>query len=139
MIIWRGRGFLVAVIIFGSSLVANLIFNAEVGPGYYDHHKWPFAVSLIVSAAICWFLGDYFRKRPGRVVIDRQSGKEFTLNKAHTLFFIPMRWWAPILLLWALILFGVEFHIETTHNGETFYPPIKHYLVACQSIARGNT
>jgi hypothetical protein len=64
---------------------------------------------LIVSAAICWFLGDYLRKRPGRVVIDKQSGKEFTLNKAHTLFLIPVRWWAPILLVWALIEFGVEF------------------------------
>jgi hypothetical protein len=109
IIIWRGFGFLVAVIVFGCSLVANLIFNAEVGSGYYDHHRWPFAVSLIVSAAICWFLGDYLRKRPGRVVIDKQSGKEFTLNKSHSLFFIPMHWWAPILLVGSLILFAVEF------------------------------
>ena len=110
MIIWRGRGFLVAVIIFGSSLVANLIFNAEVGPGYYDHHKWPFAVSLIVSAVICWFLGDYLRKRSDRIAIDKQTGKEFVVNQPqHTLFFIPMHYWAPILLVGALILFGVEF------------------------------
>jgi hypothetical protein len=52
MIIWQGLGFLVAVIIFGCSPVANLILNAEVGPGYYDHHKWPFAVSLLFSSAI---------------------------------------------------------------------------------------
>jgi hypothetical protein len=81
MIIWQGFGFLVAVIVFGCSLVANLIFNAKAGEGYYDHHKWPFAVSLLFSSAICWVLGDYLRGRPGRVVIDKQSGKEFTLNK----------------------------------------------------------
>jgi len=109
LIIWSGFGFLVALIVFGCSLVANLIFNATVGQGYYDHHKWPFAVSLIVSAVICWFLGDYLRKRPGRVVIDKKTGREFTLNKKHTLFLIPVHYWAPILLVCALILFCVEF------------------------------
>ncbi len=110
MIIWQGLGFLVAVIIFGCSLVANLIFNAKVGPGYYDHHKWPFAVSLLFSSAICWFLGDYLRKRSDRIVIDKQTGKELVLNQfRHTLFFIPMRWWGPILLVGALILFAIEF------------------------------
>jgi hypothetical protein len=109
LIFWQGSGFLVALIVFGCSLVVNIIFNAEVGRGYYDHHKWPFAVSLIVSAVICWFLGNYLRKRPGRVVIDKASGKEFTLNKSHTLFFIPMHNWAPILLVGALILFAIDF------------------------------
>ncbi|MGD0743936.1 MAG: hypothetical protein ABSA45_02165 [Verrucomicrobiota bacterium] len=110
MIIWQGRGFLVAVIIFGCSLVANLICNAKIGPGYYDHHKWPFAVSLLCSSAICWFLGDYLRKRSDRIVIDKQTGKEFVLNQSrHTLFFIPMRWWGLILLVGAMILFAIEF------------------------------
>jgi hypothetical protein len=110
MIIWQGLGFLVAVIIFGCSLIANLISNATVGKGYYDHHKWPFAVSLLVSAAICWSLGDYLRRRSDRIVIDKQTGKEFILNQSrHALFFIPMHWWGPILLAGALILFAVEF------------------------------
>jgi hypothetical protein len=110
MIIWQGLGFLVAVIIFGCSLIANLISNATVGKGYYDHHKWPFAVSLLVSAAICWSLGDYLRRRSDRIVIDKQTGKEFILNQSrHALFFIPMHWWGPILLVGALILFAVEF------------------------------
>jgi hypothetical protein len=109
LIIWSGLGFLVAVIAFGCSLIANLIFNAAMGEGYYDHHKWPCAVSLMVSAMICWFLGDYLRKRPGRVVIDKQTGKEFTLNKKHTLFLIPVHYWSPILLGGALILFVMEF------------------------------
>jgi hypothetical protein len=110
IIIWRGLGFLVAVIVFGCSLLANLIFNAKVGAGYYDQHKWPFAVSLIVSAAICWFLGNYLRKRSDRIVIDKKTGKEFAVNQSrHALFFIPMHWWAPILLAGALILIAIEF------------------------------
>jgi MFS family permease len=110
VIIWQGLGFLVAVIVFGCSLVANLILNATVGDGYYDHHKWPFAVSLIFSAAICWFLGNYLRTRSDRIAIDKETGKEFVVNQSrHTLFFIPMHYWSPILLLIALILFGIEF------------------------------
>lgn len=110
MIIWSGLGFLVAVIVFGCSLVANLIFNAAYGDRYYDNHKWPVAIAFIVAAAICWFLGKHLRKRSDRVVIDKQTGKEFTVNQSrHTLFFVPMHWWAPILLVIAVILFGVEF------------------------------
>lgn len=109
-IIWTGKGYLVFVIVFGCSLIANLVSNAVVGSGYYDHHKWPFAVSLLVSAAICWSLGDYLQRRSDRVVIDKETGREFVINRSrHTLFWIPMHWWGPILLAGALILFAVEF------------------------------
>lgn len=112
VIIWRGLGFLVAVIVFVCSLVANLIFNASAGEGYYDRHKWPLGVSLLVSGAICWLLGNYLRKRSDRVVIDKQTGKEFAVNQSrHALFFIPMHLWGPILAGCALIAFGMDvFH-----------------------------
>jgi hypothetical protein len=77
MIIWQGRGFLVAVIIFGFSLIMNLIFNATYGTGYYDQHKWPFALSLIDSAILCWFLGNYLRKKTYRIVIDKTTGRVY--------------------------------------------------------------
>ena len=70
MIIWSGLGFLVAVIIFGCSLALNFAFNAWLGDGYYDTHKWPFAISLFLSAIICWFLGSALRKRTSQTVID---------------------------------------------------------------------
>src|SRR5262249_30139363 len=110
MIIWQGLGFLVAVIVFGCSLAANFIFNATIGAGYYDSHKWPLAVSLIFSAAICWLLGSYLRTKSDRIAIDKETGKEFVVNQSrHALFFIPMHYWSPILLFVALILFVLEF------------------------------
>ena len=110
IIFWQGLGFLVAVIVFGCSLAGNLICNATIGAGYYDQHKWPFAVSLILSGAICWFLGGYLRTKSDRIAIDKETGKEFVVNHSrHTLFFIPMQIWSPILLLIALIVLGVEF------------------------------
>ena len=107
---WTGKGYLIFVIVFGCSLVGNLMADAEYGPNYYDHHLWPLAVSLLVSAAFCWRLGDYLRRRSDRVVIDKETGREFIINQSrHTLFWIPMHWWGVILMVIALILFAIEF------------------------------
>jgi hypothetical protein len=105
-IIWRGLGFLVAVITFGCALIANLMSNAIAGEGYFDHHKWPLGVALLISALICWYVGDFLLHRPGRVVIDKKTGKELTLKKSHTFFFIPMHWWGAILVVFALMAFA---------------------------------
>jgi hypothetical protein len=110
MLIWQGLGFLVAVIVFGCALAVNFITNAAVGDGYYEKHNWPMAVSLMLSAAICWFLGNHLRKRSDRVAIDKETGREFVVNQSrHTLFFIPMHYWSPILLVIAMIAIGREF------------------------------
>ena len=109
-IVWTGKGYLVFVIVFVCSLIANIVSNMELGPGYYDHHKWPLVVSLAVSGAICWSLGDYLRKRSDQVVIDKQTGRKFVINRSrHTLFWIPMHWWGPLLLAGGSILVAIEF------------------------------
>jgi hypothetical protein len=109
-IIWSGKGFLVAVFVFGSSLVANLATNCITGSGaYWDAHKWPFAISLFVASAACSFVGQWLQKRGKRVLIDTKTGEEVVLGKSHTLFFIPMIWWGPILAVCGFIAVGVDF------------------------------
>jgi len=109
MIIWSGLGFLVAVIVFGFSLALNIAFNAWWGEGYYDAHKWPLAISLFLSAIVCWFLGSALRKRASQVVIDKATGKEMVLNRHnHRLFFIPMHIGAPILAVIGSIVLVVD-------------------------------
>ena len=109
MIIWRGWGVLIIVIVFASSLAANFISNAVAGPTYYDEHKWPLALSLVVSAVICWFWGLAYKNKPGRVVIDKQTGNELTLQPARpALFFIPLQYWGPILLIIAVVVFVMD-------------------------------
>ena len=110
-IIWTGKGFLVAVFVFGCSLAANLITNAATGSGaYWNAHKWPFADSLFVSAALCWFVGQYLRSKPARVLLDPKTGEEVVLRNSHTCFFFPVIWWGPILGLGGLIVLAVEAH-----------------------------
>jgi hypothetical protein len=109
-IIWSGKGFLVFVFVFGFSLIANLIVNSVTGSGaYWDAHKWPFAVSLFISAVVCWFVGRYFQNLNARVLIDPKTGREVILRESHTLFFIPVVWWCPILAAFGLIALGVDF------------------------------
>ncbi|HKQ37893.1 MAG TPA: hypothetical protein VJ063_07430 [Verrucomicrobiae bacterium] len=99
-----------AVFTFGFSLVANLITNFVTGSGaYWDAHKWPLAISLFVSAFTSWLVGRYFHNRKARVLIDPATGEEVILRKSHTLFFVPMMWWGPILVVFGIVALGMEF------------------------------
>lgn len=109
VIIWRGYGWLVAVIVFASSLIANLFFDATYGKGYYDDHKWPLAIALLCAGMACWFLGNALRKRSDRIAIDKATGREFVANQSsHTLFFVPMHYWGPILVAVSVVLMVLE-------------------------------
>jgi len=109
-IIWTGLGYLVFVLTFGFSLIANLITNSVTGSKvYWDAHKWPLGISLLLSAVTCWFVGRFLRNREVQVLIDPNTGKEVVLRQSHTLFFIPIMWWGPTLAFLGLIALGSEF------------------------------
>lgn len=66
--------------------------------------------ALLIAALICWFLGNALRKRSDRAAIDKVTGQEFTVNQSrHTLFFLPMHLWGPLLACIACVLFVLEF------------------------------
>lgn len=108
IIIWSGLGFLVAVIVFGFSFAFNLAFNAW-NPGYWEANRWPFGVSLLVSAVVCWLVGTCLRKRGAQTLIDQATGQETVIDRSdHRLFFIPMHLWGPILAVCGLIVCLVD-------------------------------
>jgi ABC-type amino acid transport system permease subunit len=105
MIIWSGLGFFVAVIVLGCALAANLIADAMTGSGtYWDENRWTLGVALLVAAVLCWFVGRYLRGRKARTLIDKQTGEEVIMKPSHSLFFIPMDYWGPILAVVGLAL-----------------------------------
>lgn len=105
MIIWSGWGFLVAVFVFGCSLVMELLVSSITGnENYYQQAIWPLALALILSGVISWFMGKRLNKPGVKTLIDKDTGEEVILkNKRHRLFFIPMEYWGPILVVIALI------------------------------------
>ena len=52
MIIYRGFGWLVFVIIIGCALGANLLCDSQLGAKYWDAHKWPLAAALAVAGVL---------------------------------------------------------------------------------------
>ncbi len=109
MIVWQGKGWLVAVIIFGCSLSANLITNWWTGSeDYWMQTKLPLAASLLVSGAICWFFGLRFEKEPTRVLVDEATGEKFILEPKHTLFWVPMKWCGALAMVGSILLTAYE-------------------------------
>jgi hypothetical protein len=73
-LIWSGRGYLVAAITFGISLAANLLTDAVTdGEAYWEDHRWPFAISLFVSALACSYASLIFRERRVRRLVDSST------------------------------------------------------------------
>jgi hypothetical protein len=111
MILWSGLGFLVPLIVFAVSLVAELSVESSLhDENYYQSHAWPLAMALIGSAVLTWVLGTYLNRQPGRTVIDKETGREEVLGDVnrHRLFFIPMQYWGPVLAVLAVVTFAVR-------------------------------
>lgn len=104
MIIWNGMGFLVFVFVFGCSLAANFITNATIGEPYYDEHTWPLGISLLAAALLSWIVGYLLAKRRSKTLVDKDTGEEVVVTPNHSLFFIKMHWWGPILSVVGVVL-----------------------------------
>jgi hypothetical protein len=109
MFIWSGAGFIVAVITFLMLLLTEIsveaVFNDE---SYYQAHGWPKLVAFFVSGWLVLLIGRYLNKREGRVLIEKETGKEVTLKPNHSLFFINVEYWGYILFGLGIIFLFVK-------------------------------
>ena len=106
MIIWRGWGFLVAVFAFGASLAMELITESMTGDDdFYQKEAWPLALAFVVAGVVTWFVGKKLHARGARAVIDKATGQELTIGGSHTFFFVPMHYWAVVLIALAALPF----------------------------------
>src|SRR5262249_29792336 len=112
MIIWSGWGFLVAVVGFGCFLLTEIGVGAVMRDDqYYQNNSWPKLVAFLAAAVIVWPLGRALnRRRPGRELIDPKTGGRVVLTSGggHSLFFIPMEYWAPLLVVLGVVLLFVR-------------------------------
>lgn len=104
MIIWNGLGFLVAIITFLLLLlteyITELLFRDE---SYYQAHAWPKLLALSLAGAVIGPLGMYLNRKQGKVMIEKETGKEVLIKPDHTFFFIRMEYWGPILFILGVI------------------------------------
>jgi len=99
MIIWSGLGILIIPIVIACVfLSATLTGQLSSTPDYFELHGWPMGAGIVTSAAACWFLGRRLQASGSKTLVDPQTGNPVVLRRRHSLFFIPMHWWAVILL-----------------------------------------
>jgi hypothetical protein len=110
MIIWSGLGVLVAVITFASLVLTAYATGALFGDAsYYQTHGWPKLLAFLIAGAVVWWLGTSLNEKQGRVMIDKETGREVVIKPNHSLFFHqdgilgadPLGLGGPLLLLWA--------------------------------------
>ena len=90
MIIWSGRGFLVAIIAFGCLFATELLTEKYFGDdAYYQRNGWPKLAGFLIAGAIVWWMGIRWRDQSARTVIDKQTGKEFVIERKDALFLSP--------------------------------------------------
>ncbi len=103
MIIWSGFGGLVVVLAlvgYGMGFAVGSGLSGGTGAG----GSIGGAAGLLLGAAAIWFIGRRLNDpRRDRILVDPQTGESVALRRRHTLFWIPMQWWAPFLALIAVV------------------------------------
>ncbi len=107
MIVWQGFGFIVGVIGMGFLVLAEYITRTVTkNEFYFNQHGWIKTVAFLLAAGVVWLVARHYDSRPGKVVIEKGTGKEITLRRQHSLFFVPMKFWTYIYVgLGVLFLF----------------------------------
>ncbi len=113
VIVWSGLGWLVVAIVAVCMVGFYYMTNALFGNRYYADHFWPIGVALIAAAPINWLLATYLQKRNSRCTYDygnygNPSWSALQDGGNHTLFFIPMQIWSPILVGGGLVLCAAD-------------------------------
>jgi len=97
IVIWRGAGGLVLIFGIFSAVLTNVV-SSEIfrQDNYFAGHSWIQALCLWIAGAASWFVGRYLNTRPGKPVIDKQTGQRVIEKPNHHLMFIKMEYWGPI-------------------------------------------
>jgi hypothetical protein len=107
-IVWRGWGILVIPIAFACFIVGTMIGTGLQGTGLMPN--WAQAAGTLIGTAVSaggiWIIAQMItNSRPPRRFIDQQTGQEIVVRSdAGSLFFIPTRFWAFIVLALGLLM-----------------------------------
>jgi len=107
MVVWQGLGILVPFVVIVTMAAVQGLADLVMGGGFYSHHAATQVTAALLAAVLVTALGLYLRGKGGRVVIDKETGREIVLRRRHTLFFIPIEYWGlVVLVLGAFVTFG---------------------------------
>lgn len=90
MIFWKGWGIIgIAFPILVAAVIASLGSTD-------DNYNWYYFIGLTLSAIPVWFIGKHLNRNKDEVYTNERTGQRFTLGNSHTLFFIPLQYYAIV-------------------------------------------
>lgn len=108
MIIWRGWGILAALIPAAFFILFAVVFGIGAKGTFLASPTLMIPASGVCSAVVVWWLGRKLNSASTRELVDPKTGQRVLLRNDHSLFWIPMQWWAiPIVLLAGVIVGGM--------------------------------
>jgi hypothetical protein len=109
MIIWRGRGIVVAFFTFGCLVLVDLFTRLTSGnQQYYETHGWPKLVGFWVAAGLVYARRSWLEGEHESEPVAEEIGKKIKPASRSELFFVPVRFWPPILLGLGVVLFFIR-------------------------------
>ena len=107
MVVWQGLGILVPFVVIVTMAAVQWLADLMMGGGFYSHHTATQVTAALLAAVFVTALGLYLRGKGGRVVVDKETGREIVLRRRHTLFFIPIEYWGlVVVVLGAFVTFS---------------------------------
>ena len=104
MLIWNGKGYIIAIVALLSAACMQLLIETIGGQkGLYAASIYGIPLAFLLAAGLTEFIARKFGFKP-----TKDTGEGFIINqpkKAHSLFFIPFRFWSMILGLIAVVVF----------------------------------
>jgi hypothetical protein len=106
ILVWRGWGIVVvgiAVLWLGVAIVLGEAIHADKAGGAAI-----FGLCLVPAGAMTWFVGRRMNRDATRILLDPATGEQVVVRRDHSLFFVPVEWWGPILAVLGIGLFLIE-------------------------------
>ena len=125
MIVHRGRGGLIAIIIFVCLFAAETFTQIQYHDNhYYQQHPWPKSAACLVAAFLVWWLSPRKPQASAASSSDRQwlvssshdappidpgasAPKVTVFRETDSLFFIPVEYWPLLLCALGIVLYFI--------------------------------
>jgi hypothetical protein len=102
VIIWTGWGTVVIGIGFLALMLGALVSNV-LGLGRDAMPIVGFAF-LVPAGVVTWYVGKRMNRNADRELVDPKTGQMVIVRNAHSLFFIRVEWWGPIMVVGGIVL-----------------------------------
>jgi len=109
MIFYTGLGYLTFIFFMVPLIALGSILNWGFGIDVLRANSWwPLHSLMILGAILTFAIGAYLNRNKVEETIYEKSGPMTVLRTKHTLYWIPMEYWGPIILVVYFILIAVR-------------------------------